>query len=107
MPISKEEIKEYLSKDIFEGLNLDDIPMESRLALLAKLADVVYLRFINKLSEIIDDESIEKLEEIVKQGDVDGFQKFLDEKVPNYNEILSEIIAEEKKMLLDTRNLVK
>lgn len=107
MLLSKEEIKEYLSKDIFEGLNLDDIPVESRLNLLSKLADVVYLRFVNKLAEIINDDDIEKLEEIIKQGDVDGFQKFLDEKIPNYNEILSEIIAEEKKLLLDTRNLAK
>ncbi|MGB9847662.1 MAG: hypothetical protein ACPLKV_00340 [Minisyncoccia bacterium] len=107
MSLSKEEIKEYLMKDVFEGLNLDEISEEAKFAILTKLADVVYLKFINRLAEAINEDEVETLEKFVRDNDVDGFQKFLEEKVPNYNDILSEIIAEEKKLLLETKNLVK
>jgi len=51
--------------------------------------------------ELIDDNDAPLLEDMVARNAYDEFNKFIEEKVPNYNEILSEIIAEEKKRLIE------
>jgi len=100
MALSKEEIKKYLEADLFQK-GLESLDLEARLALLAKLTDVVYLKFINALASRLSDEESEKLEEMAKNNDVEGFSQLIEQKVPDYNEILSEIIAQEKKGLLE------
>jgi len=80
---------------------LGEIPDEARYELLSKFVDVIYLRFINKLTELLPEEVAEKLEKDLKEQNIDDFQSLVEEYVPNYNEVLEEIIAEEKKMLLE------
>jgi len=99
--LTKEEIKEFLSKDLFEESFLGEIPDEARYELLSKFVDVIYLRFINKLTELLPEEVAERLENDLKEQNIDDFQSLVEEYVPNYNEVLEEIIAEEKKMLLE------
>jgi hypothetical protein len=105
MPLTPNEIKEFLNKDLIKELELDEVSDEARIAILSKLADVVYLRFINKLAEILEDEDAMTLEDMINRQAADEFQKFIEEKVPNYNDILAEIIAEEKKILLENAKI--
>jgi len=102
MALTKEEIKNYLSKDLFQEIDLSGIPEESRYEILAKLADVVYLRFINRLTELLSEEDADYLENLLENEQADEFQQFIEKRVPNYNDILSEIIAEEKKLLIES-----
>jgi hypothetical protein len=105
MSLTPNEIKEFLNKDLIKELELDEVSDEARIAILSKLADVVYLRFINKLAEILEDEDAMTLEDMINRQAADEFQKFIEEKVPNYNDILAEIIAEEKKILLENAKI--
>jgi|GEM_PF-5287783 hypothetical protein len=105
MSLTPNEIKEFLNKDLIKELELDEVSEEARIAILSKLADVVYLRFINKLAEILEDEDAMTLEDMINRQAADEFQKFIEEKVPNYNDILAEIIAEEKKILLENAKI--
>jgi len=107
MNLSKEEIKKYLETDLFQESGLSNLSEESKMAILAKLADIVYLRFINELSVYFSDEEAEKLNQLVYENNVEEFAKMVESKVPNYNEILSNIIAEEKKALLEVLTLGK
>jgi len=102
MALTQKEIQDYLSKNLFDEIDLEVIPEESKYEILAKLADVVYLRFINKLTEILSDKDVDILESLLEREAADEFQKFIEERVPNYNDILSEIIAEEKKLLMES-----
>ncbi len=99
--LNKEELKKYLEVDLLNELNLLDLPYEEKLKILAKLADVVYFRFITYLAENISDEDGERLEKILTEGKDIEFEQFINEKFPNQQEILAQIIAEEKKNLLD------
>jgi hypothetical protein len=101
MALSKEEIKKYLEADLFEELKLDNLPLETKAAILSKLADVVYLRMVNTLMGFLDEEDLPLLEDMMKRNAYDEFNKYIQEKVPNWEEILSEIIAEEKKRLIE------
>jgi len=105
MALTPEEIKEYLSKNLFDEIDLEGIPEESRYEILAKLADIVYLRFINKLTELLSDEDMDILEDLLQRGAADEFQQFIEKRIPNYNDILSEIIAEEKKLLIESTKI--
>jgi hypothetical protein len=101
MPLTQEQIKEYLDKNLFDELNLDEVSDEARFAILSKLADIVYIRFVNELTNLLSDDDNDALEVMLSKGAVDEFEKFLNEKVPNNQEILLNIIAEEKKNLLE------
>jgi len=105
MALTQEEIRDYLSKNLFDEINLENIPEESRYEILNKLADVVYLRFINKLTELLSDEDMDILEDLLQREAADEFQQFIEKRVPNYNDILSEIIAEEKKLLIESTKI--
>lgn len=105
--LNKEEIKKYLETDLLNELNLSDLAYEDKLNILAKLADVVYFRFINFLAENISDEDSEILEKIISDGKEGEFENFINEKFPNNQEILAQIIAEEKKNLLDILKVEK
>jgi hypothetical protein len=105
MALTQEEIRDYLSKNLFDEIDLENIPEESRYEILNKLADVVYLRFINKLTELLSDEDMDILEDLLQREAADEFQQFIEKRVPNYNDILSEIIAEEKKLLIESTKI--
>jgi succinate dehydrogenase flavin-adding protein (antitoxin of CptAB toxin-antitoxin module) len=105
MALTQEEIRDYLSKNLFDEIDLENIPEESRYEILNKLADVVYLRFINKLTELLSDEDMDILENLLQREAADEFQQFIEKRVPNYNDILSEIIAEEKKLLIESTKI--
>jgi vacuolar-type H+-ATPase subunit C/Vma6 len=100
MALTKEEVKKLLETDLLEELKLMEVSDDAKYAILGKLADVVYLRFVNQLTEALSDEDTEKLEDILDRGAADEFEALIAAKVPNYNEILSQIIAEEKSNLL-------
>ncbi len=101
MPLTPEEIKKYLEANLFDELQLDEISDEARFNILSKLADVIYIRFINELTNLLGDEDVDALEDMLARGASEEFEKFLNTKVPNNQEILLNIIAEEKKNLLE------
>lgn len=105
MPLTPEEIKKYLETNLFDELQLDEISDEARFNILAKLADVVYIRFINELTMLLSDEDNNVLEDILARGAAEEFEKFLNTKIPNNQEILLNIIAEEKKNLLEATKI--
>lgn len=105
MNLSVEEIKKYLSADLFKELDLNEIPESLKMEILAKLAENVYLSFVNYLGEIFSEDDFEKLEGILARNASEEFEELVRERVPNYQEVLSEIIAEEKKRLLDLKKL--
>lgn len=99
--LTKDEIKKYLEINLFDELKLDEISDEAKFAVLAKLADVVYLRFINALTEKLSEEDTIQLEDILDRNDPKAFEALLNEKVGDHQEILAQIIAEEKKNLIN------
>lgn len=103
--LTKDEVKKYLEANLFDELKLDEIPDDAKFAVLAKLADVVYLRFVNSLTEKLTDEDTDKLEDMLARNSIDEFEKFLNERVPDHQEILAQIIAEEKKNILEVLNI--
>lgn len=99
--LTKDEIKRYLEINLLDDLKLDEVSDDAKFAVLAKLADVVYLRFINALTERLTDADTDTLEDMLERGAVNEFETFLSEKVPDYQEIFDQIVAEEKRNLLE------
>lgn len=84
-----------MEKDIFskiESLNLDVSEEEK-----TKIMELVCEKIISKLITRVEDEELEKANKIMNEGSDEEINKFLEEKMPDFEEILEEEIENVKK----------
>jgi len=84
-----------MEKDIFskiESLNLNVSEEEK-----TEIMELVCEKIISKLISRVEDEELEKANKIMNEGDDEEINKFLEEKMPDFEEILEEEIENIKK----------
>jgi hypothetical protein len=86
-----EETNQKIQKDLFEELNIANIPDEEKGALLAHMLEVVQTRVILRISEMLSEEDMAKFNSMVEAEEDDAkIDDFLNEKVPNIDELYKE-----------------
>ena len=84
--------KEELIKKIIDELDIAEIPKESQENIIAKLGESVLKKLtIDIFSEIPKNEQAE-LEKIMKSGNMDEVHKFLDSKIPDFDDFINKSI---------------
>ena len=84
-----------MEKDIFskiESLNLNVSEEEK-----TEIMELVCEKIISKLINRVEDEELEKANKIMNEGSDEEINKFLEEKMPDFEEILEEEIENIKK----------
>lgn len=100
----KSEIEELIKVDIFEALNLNDLPLEEKIKLLEQIFDVVFRGVWLKILENISLEQREELENKILNNEFENpesFQNYLKNLVPNFDDLVKEEIANYKKALIN------
>ena len=85
--------------DIMKELGLDHEDVEVQKKIAEKMANIVLRRSILKALELLSDEDAKNINEL-SSGDIEKTIKMLDEKITNFDKILSEqIILLQEEML--------
>jgi murein L,D-transpeptidase YafK len=95
--VSEEELKK---NNIFNQLDLENLPEEERNNLMNLMVDTVINRVTIRTMDILDEDSKKKMDELLKQGDDKKIIAFLEKNVPDYEKMYieeSEKLREELK----------
>lgn len=101
MALDKAKINELVEKDLFKELDLESLPAEDRAGVLDEMGKMVlegiWLRIFDNLSA--EDEAA--LEKVVDESEgPEEIMKFLTGKIPNFEDVVKEEIANYKSILL-------
>ena len=92
-------IVELLNINLVKELGLDSLPHEKKGALIDQMLEVVESRINLEVLSILTEDEKKELDKVL---DSDGDMiKFLKEKIPNFNLLVAETIANFKKEILD------
>jgi len=80
--------RELISTNIITHLGLHNIDEKKRLQLLAEIADLLQKQIMVRLIEFLNDEEIREFFHLLEHNEDKELSKFLDEKVPNLEEIV-------------------
>lgn len=85
-------VRDQVEEDIFAAMGAADIPDEEKGALLARMMDLVQSRALLKIVDGLNDADKQELETIIDADENEGsdpnkLEKFLIEKVPQYEQI--------------------
>jgi hypothetical protein len=96
---------DYLDIDITEELDLDDLPQNKKQELIEQMTDTLSARLNREALSRMTDEQKEELDNILENdGDVESF---LEESVPNFPAVASEIIARFKRDVLEIEGQIR
>lgn len=103
MTMTKQIIKDYLTKDLFEELNLDNLSLEERIEFIEKFGQVIEEKVLNRIMIELPEDDQKTLDELMKKEleNSDLIKDFLDKKMPNLEQIAEEEIANYKKILIN------
>jgi hypothetical protein len=94
--------KEELVKKITKELDINDIPKEEQENIIVGLGENVLKRLVIKIFDEVPKENHEELKTILNSGDMDTAYKFLNEKISNFDDLVSknikDTVAEFKKL---------
>ena len=85
-----DDVKNDAEKNIFELLGAEDISEEEKAALLTQMLDLIDTRVLDRVLEDLSEEERIELERISKEDNTEAFEKFIEEKVPNYEALYVE-----------------
>jgi len=92
-------ITELLNINLIKELGLDSLPPEKRMVLLNQMSEVVENRINIEVLSTLSDEDKKELDKILdSDGDMIGFLK---EKIPNFEMMVAETIANFKKEAIE------
>lgn len=81
-------------QDIIERLGLQDLPEATQLSLLMRMTETVIKKITVEVLERLSDEDREKIFDLQAKEDLEGVEKLLREKVPEYDEIAEKAARE-------------
>jgi hypothetical protein len=85
------EIYEELKKRIFEDLELTDLSEKEKDDILQRMGRIIFEMALIRILDEMDDETAKEFEQFLeKNQNPDDILKFLKEKVPNLEDILTE-----------------
>ncbi len=86
--------------DFIKELGLEDMPLEEQGKLIERMANVVNERIILKAMEKLSDEDAKQVNADLVIGDTEEALKIMDEKIPNFDLIISEEIEKFQEEML-------
>lgn len=95
-----------LNIDLEKELGLDNLPLEQQRDILANIGETIFGGVIARVIEVLDDSGKDELSAILEKEDneednEEELLKFLEEKVPNFQDLVNEEVADFKKEGLD------
>lgn len=101
------KIKEYLEKNVLEELGLKNLSPDETEKLFVSLGEIIQgrinLRIIDELAEADKNAFYALLDQ--KQNDAE-VTAFLQEKIPNLNDLVAQVIAESKQEIVEKTKLL-
>jgi len=95
-------------KDIIaNNLSIDHLSEKEQNEIILELTDIIFQRVILEYLERIDEKDVEELEKLTKESNGEKLKTFLEEKIPGYEEIRDEAVAEEIQIFKDSMNELK
>jgi len=85
-----------LPQTILEELGLKDLPEETQIKLLTQMTESVLKRITIKVLERLSEEDRKEFEKLQAAGDPEKVNQFLTAKIPNYEQLVQEIVTEFK-----------
>lgn len=80
-----------INKNIIEVLGINTLPVEQQKEAMERLGAIVYQEIMLRVLEIMNDEDKDEFEKLIeKNPDPEALFSFLEEKVPNLNQIATE-----------------
>lgn len=94
----KAEEQQEVIEDIFTAIGAKDLTDDDKAKLFVKMIESVQIRTIGKIFETLDQDKKLELEKIIEEEEAPEMDRFLDDNVPNYEEIFA---SEAKKLQLE------
>jgi len=92
-----------LDEEYLRDLGIADMPEDMKKPLVEGLEKQIQDRVSLRIAERLTDEQLEELARLAESGDEEAQVKWLEEKVPNYDEIIREVLIEVKDEILAQR----
>jgi len=87
-----------IQQTFLDELGLGDLPQEKQEAILVKMTEVILKRiFLETVEKLSDTDKEDYAQMIESQSEPDQIENFLKEKIPNYEEMVKEIVENFKK----------
>ncbi|KKU74588.1 MAG: hypothetical protein UY01_C0031G0002 [Candidatus Nomurabacteria bacterium GW2011_GWB1_47_6] len=97
-------IVELLNVDLIKELGLDSLPEERRAALIDQMTEVLESRISLEVLSILTEEEKKELDQVLDSGG--DMIEFLRSKIPNFDLMVAETIANFKKEMLEMQQMV-
>ncbi len=94
-------LQDVLKDNIIAELNLKYLPYSEQVLLVNKIITLVEKRLLVRLSEILSAQDLEELGKVIEKNDQALINAFIQEKVPNFYEIIDEEVLRVKQELKD------
>ena len=91
-----------LQQTIIDELGLGELPEERKTALLGQITESLLKRILVRVLSDLSEADRDTFAAVQETGDPEKINTFLTEKIPNYEAMLQEIIAEFKTEMKDT-----
>ena len=97
-------IAELLNVDLVKELGLDSLPEERKAALIDQMTEVLESRISLEVLSILTEEEKKELDQVLDSGG--DMIEFLRSKIPNFDLMVAETIANFKKEMLEMQQMV-
>lgn len=87
-------------KDIISELHLENLSEDEQVEMISEMSDVVYEKIILRVLEKLSDEDSVALTNLLSAEKMDEATDFLNEKVPNFEQVIDEEITEFQEELI-------
>ena len=90
--------KDDIHSKIISELGLDGLPKKRQDDILAKIGELILKKIFLKVVDELSDEDRASFEKMLKNGETaENIEKFLNEKIKNYDKMVEKIVEEIKK----------
>lgn len=83
-----------LQDDIVKALGLDELPIETRDELLAKMVEVVIKRIMLNIFDRLPEEAVAEFGKLQAAGDSDALDVFLKSKIADYDALVQSTVSD-------------
>ncbi|OIO47586.1 MAG: hypothetical protein AUJ32_02785 [Parcubacteria group bacterium CG1_02_40_82] len=88
--------KDTIQQNIIQGLGLQDLPEETQIKLLTQMTESVLKRVTVQVLERLSEQEREEFAKLQETGDVAKVDEFLKSKIPDYDGMVEQVVAEFK-----------
>ncbi len=91
------QVQDKITKEIIKELGLEKLPAERQDDILAKIGELILKKIFVQTIDKLSDADRREFEKILEKGDTaENVEKFLSEKIENYDKMVEEIVVETK-----------